>query len=94
MARDLVFVLGMGIYVTGFCKDFLCLPRPRSPPFAQNHHAVPHGPRIWLALVALAGQCHGCHFGVDCEIVELRSDLGFALWLALMVLLAVYYSRL
>lgn len=30
--RDLVFVLGMGIYVTGFCKDFLCLPRPRLPP--------------------------------------------------------------
>lgn len=32
MGRDLVAVLGLGIYVTGFCKDFLCLPRPRSPP--------------------------------------------------------------
>lgn len=32
MARDLVVVLGVGIYVSGFAKDLLCLPRPRSPP--------------------------------------------------------------
>lgn len=32
LARDLVFVLGFGIYITGNLKDFLCLPRPRSPP--------------------------------------------------------------
>ncbi|KAM3125359.1 hypothetical protein CJJ07_001522 [Candidozyma auris] len=32
IARDLVAVLGYGIYVSGFCKDLLCLPRPRSPP--------------------------------------------------------------
>lgn len=32
MGRDLVIVLGLGIYFTGFCKDYLCLPRPRSPP--------------------------------------------------------------
>lgn len=32
LARDLIAVLGFGIYVTGFCKDYLCLPRPRSPP--------------------------------------------------------------
>lgn len=32
LARDLVFVLGIGIYLTGNLKDFLCLPRPRSPP--------------------------------------------------------------
>lgn len=32
MGRDLVAVLGLGVYLTGFCKDFLCLPRPRSPP--------------------------------------------------------------
>lgn len=35
MGRDLVFVLGMGIYLLGFCKDLLCLPRPRSPPLAR-----------------------------------------------------------
>lgn len=32
LARDLVFVLGFGIYLSGNLKDFLCLPRPRSPP--------------------------------------------------------------
>ncbi|RLV92647.1 Dihydrosphingosine 1-phosphate phosphatase LCB3 [Spathaspora sp. JA1] len=32
LARDLVSVLGLGIYFTGFLKDFFCLPRPRSPP--------------------------------------------------------------
>lgn len=32
MGRDLVAVLGLGIYFTSFCKDLLCLPRPRSPP--------------------------------------------------------------
>lgn len=32
VARDLVYVLGLGIYFSGFAKDFLCLPRPRLPP--------------------------------------------------------------
>ncbi|KAG7662413.1 LCB3 [[Candida] subhashii] len=32
LSRDLVYVLGLGIYFTGFLKDFFCLPRPRSPP--------------------------------------------------------------
>ncbi|CCH43610.1 sphingosine-1-phosphate phosphatase [Wickerhamomyces ciferrii] len=31
-ARDLIFIIGYGIYFTGFLKDFCCLPRPRSPP--------------------------------------------------------------
>ncbi|GMG40662.1 unnamed protein product [Ambrosiozyma monospora] len=30
--RDLVHVLGLGIYFTGWVKDYLCLPRPKSPP--------------------------------------------------------------
>lgn len=32
VTRDLVYVLGLGIYFSGFAKDFLCLPRPRLPP--------------------------------------------------------------
>lgn len=32
LSRDLIYVLGFGIYITGFFKDYLCLPRPRSPP--------------------------------------------------------------
>lgn len=30
--RDLVWVLGFGIYLLGCLKDFFCLPRPRLPP--------------------------------------------------------------
>ncbi|EGW34694.1 uncharacterized protein SPAPADRAFT_130963 [Spathaspora passalidarum NRRL Y-27907] len=35
LSRDLVYVLGLGIYFTGFLKDFFCLPRPRSPPLRR-----------------------------------------------------------
>jgi len=30
--RDTVYIIGYSIYISGFLKDFLCLPRPRSPP--------------------------------------------------------------
>lgn len=30
--RDMIYSVGFGIYCTGFLKDWLCLPRPRSPP--------------------------------------------------------------
>ncbi|KAK9472329.1 phosphatidic acid phosphatase type 2/haloperoxidase [Dipodascopsis tothii] len=32
VGRGLVYTLGYGVYVTGFLKDMLCLPRPMSPP--------------------------------------------------------------
>lgn len=32
ITRDLVWVLGFGIYISGCLKDYFCLPRPRSPP--------------------------------------------------------------
>lgn len=32
IARDLLFVLAFGVYITGVVKDLLCLPRPLSPP--------------------------------------------------------------
>ena len=32
LSRDLIAVFGLGIFVSGNLKDFLCLPRPRSPP--------------------------------------------------------------
>lgn len=32
LARDMILVLGAGIYLTGFVKDLLSLPRPLSPP--------------------------------------------------------------
>lgn len=39
LARDLVFVLGLGIYFSGFIKDLLCLPRPISPPIKRLTHS-------------------------------------------------------
>lgn len=35
LTRDLVLVLGLGIYFTGAVKDLLCLPRPSSPPLKR-----------------------------------------------------------
>lgn len=32
LLRDSVMILGLGIYLTGAIKDYLCLPRPKSPP--------------------------------------------------------------
>lgn len=32
LVRDMVYILGYSIYLSGFLKDFWCLPRPRSPP--------------------------------------------------------------
>jgi sphingosine-1-phosphate phosphatase 1 len=35
LCRDLIIVLGLGIYFTGMVKDSLCLPRPHSPPLKR-----------------------------------------------------------
>ena len=35
LTRDLVIVLGLGIYFSGAFKDLLCLPRPSSPPLKR-----------------------------------------------------------
>ncbi|KAG0679823.1 hypothetical protein C6P40_001303 [Pichia californica] len=35
LSRDLVIVLGLGVYFTGVIKDLLCLPRPSSPPLKR-----------------------------------------------------------
>ncbi|KAJ9572726.1 PAP2 superfamily [Nakaseomyces glabratus] len=32
LTRDLVYIFGYSIYLSGFLKDYWCLPRPRSPP--------------------------------------------------------------
>ncbi|CUS24648.1 LAQU0S18e01068g1_1 [Lachancea quebecensis] len=35
MCRDLVYILGYSIYLSGFLKDYWCLPRPKSPPLTR-----------------------------------------------------------
>lgn len=32
LVRDMVYILGYSIYLSGFFKDYWCLPRPQSPP--------------------------------------------------------------
>lgn len=32
LVREMVYILGYSIYVSGFFKDYWCLPRPQSPP--------------------------------------------------------------
>lgn len=32
LTRDLVYIFGYSIYLSGYLKDYWCLPRPRSPP--------------------------------------------------------------
>ncbi|EDO17404.1 hypothetical protein Kpol_1060p61 [Vanderwaltozyma polyspora DSM 70294] len=32
LIRDLVYILGYSIYISGYLKDYWCLPRPKSPP--------------------------------------------------------------
>lgn len=34
--RDLVYILGYSIYLSGFLKDYWCLPRPKSPPVKRS----------------------------------------------------------
>lgn len=36
LTRDLVYILGYSIYLSGYLKDFWCLPRPKSPPVKRN----------------------------------------------------------
>ncbi|CAI4914386.1 BAD_collapsed_G0034500.mRNA.1.CDS.1 [Saccharomyces cerevisiae] len=32
LTRDMIYVLGYSIYLSGYLKDYWCLPRPKSPP--------------------------------------------------------------
>ena len=32
LTRDMVYILAYSIYLSGYLKDYLCLPRPKSPP--------------------------------------------------------------
>lgn len=36
LTRDLVYILGYSIFLSGFLKDFWCLPRPRAPPVKRS----------------------------------------------------------
>lgn len=90
IGRDLVYILGFGIYASGFVKDFCCLPRPRSPPlhritlsgytakeygFPSSHSANATGVSVYLLMLFL------------------RNTEGIKL-IAGLFILAVYYCSL
>lgn len=93
MGRDLVFVLGMGIYVTGFLKDFLCLPRPRSPPlhritmlsYTAQEYGWPSSHSANATSVALV---------LLSRLMGLKDSLSAVSYYALALLLALYYFSL
>lgn len=93
MGRDLVAVLGLGIYVTGFFKDYLCLPRPRSPPLHR------------ITLLAYTAEEYGWPSSHSANATAVSLVLVFQLWqlkasmdpfkfYGLLSLLFVYYFSL
>ncbi|KAL6930772.1 related to Dihydrosphingosine 1-phosphate phosphatase YSR3 [Hanseniaspora guilliermondii] len=38
-SRDLIYLLAFSIYLSGLIKDYLCLPRPKSPPIIRITHS-------------------------------------------------------
>ncbi|ODV86364.1 hypothetical protein CANARDRAFT_180293, partial [[Candida] arabinofermentans NRRL YB-2248] len=89
--RDLVLVLGLGIYLTGFIKDYLCLPRPKSPPLHR------------ITLSHYTSKEYGCPSshtanatGVSLIFLKLliNSDLSIWKFIGLLSLLNLYYISL
>lgn len=91
LSRDLVYVLGLGIYFTGFLKDFFCLPRPRSPPihritmssYTTQEYGFPssHLANATAVTLVLAARLMGM-------------DVSNLTKIALMIWLVIYYVSL
>lgn len=93
MSRDLVVVLGVGIYISGFCKDLLCLPRPRSPPLHRitmlSYTAQEYGwPSSHLA------NATAVTLVLAAKLWEVHSSWLVWQWAAAMAVLALYYFAL
>ncbi|KAI5962817.1 LCB3 [Candida theae] len=93
MARDLVYVLGLGIYLTGFLKDYFCLPRPRSPPlhritmssYTTQEYGFPSSHSANATAVTLV---------VMSNIVMHRGALDSKTYYSLLIGLGIYYFSL
>lgn len=93
MGRDLVAVLGLGIYVTGFCKDFLCLPRPRSPPlhritllaYTAEEYGWPSSHSANATAVSLV---------LLFQMIEMRASMNAFQFYGLLSLSLLYYTSL
>lgn len=93
VSRDLVYVLGLGIYLSGNLKDYMCLPRPRSPPihrvtmssYTAQEYGFPSSHSANATAVSLI---------LWLRLYEARHLFSQFTFVTLAVILAVYYSSL
>lgn len=91
--RDLCFTLGIGVYLTGFLKDYLCLPRPLSPPlyritmssYTTQEYGLPSSHSANATSVTLL-----CMF----VIFDVANELSLIWKIAIGLSLAIYYFSL
>lgn len=91
--RDLVYVLGFGIYITGNFKDFMCLPRPRSPPLHRitmsSYTAQEYG---WP--LSHSANATAVTLILYRKLFEIRDQLSEATFIALSIGFFIYYFSL
>lgn len=93
VSRDLIHVLGLGVYLLGYLKDYWCLPRPRSPPvhritmslYTAHEYGFPSSHSTNATAVSLV---------VWSAVCQYRAELGELRYHALLVLVAVYFASL
>lgn len=92
LSRDLVYVLGLGIYFSGNLKDYMCLPRPRSPPlhritmssYTTQEYGFPSSHSANATSVTLI---------FFLKLYEMRHELNsVTFWLLVGFLVAYYFS--
>lgn len=93
LVRDLVFVIGFGIYVSGSIKDWLCLPRPRSPPVHRitmlSYTALEYGFPL-----SHSANATGVILTLWWRLATFRQSLSWMLYALLAAGLCVYYLSL
>ncbi|KAK6465555.1 sphingolipid resistance protein [Scheffersomyces coipomensis] len=93
LARDLIHVLGFGIYFSGFLKDFFCLPRPRSPPlhritmssYTTQEYGFPSSHATNATAVTLV---------LLSKLFELKDQIPSVYFIILLSVLFIYYFSL
>ncbi|KAK6457546.1 sphingolipid resistance protein [Scheffersomyces xylosifermentans] len=93
LSRDLVYVLGLGIYFSGALKDYFCLPRPRSPPlhritmssYTTQEYGFPSSHSANATAVSLI---------LLSKLIEIKSALSTSKLYVLLFALFVYYVSL
>ncbi|SMN19318.1 similar to Saccharomyces cerevisiae YJL134W LCB3 Long-chain base-1-phosphate phosphatase with specificity for dihydrosphingosine-1-phosphate [Maudiozyma saulgeensis] len=92
--RDLVYLLGYSIYLSGFLKDYWCLPRPQSPPvervslspYTTEEYGAPSSHSANATAVTLYFLVH--LYQTDNSTISMMAKCGFTL------LILFYYATL